>query len=163
MNTFTSRLAIALFAILLTFSCSKDSSNDDFLSEELNAISYSTLENEVLQRINDHRIEIGLPQLSISDRVSVVAQSHTDYMIRNGEVSHEFFFSRRTTLSNNPGAETVSENVAFAFATSGGVVRGWLNSEAHRSVIEGDFTHFGIAVAQDEDGRNYFTNIFIKL
>ena len=104
-----------------------------------------------------------LPPLSTSDKVSSVAQGHTDYMISNNNLSHDFFFERQSVLSDNPGANATSENIAFGFATSGGVLRGWLDSDEHRAVIEGDFTHFGIAVEKDENGRNYYTNIFIRL
>ena len=124
---------------------------------------YTSFEIDILMKINEHRTSIGLPELQISDKVSSVAQGHTEHMIEVNKVSHDFFFQRRSVLANNPGAQSVSENVAFAFSTSGGVVRGWLESDAHRAIIEGDHTHFGISVEKDPDGRNYFTNIFIRL
>ena len=59
-------------------------------------------------------------------------------------------------------SSTVRENVAYGYATASGVVNAWLNSEGHREVIEGDFTHFDISAEKDENGRWYYTNIFIK-
>ena len=65
-------------------------------------------------------------------------------------------------LQNNAGAISVAENVAYAFSSSQSVVNAWLNSEGHRHVIEGDYTNFDISAEMDEDGKWYFTNIFIK-
>ena len=56
----------------------------------------------------------------------------------------------------------MSENVAYGFTNAESVVNAWLNSEGHRHVIEGDFTNFDISAEKDEEGKWYFTNIFIK-
>ena len=52
--------------------------------------------------------------------------------------------------------------MAYAFSSAQSVVNAWLNSEAHRANIEGDFTDFDISAEQDEYGDWYYTNIFIK-
>ncbi len=164
MNTYTYRIVSILFAMLLVFSCSQDSTDDSISLEASVDVTYSNLETEVLTMINDHRNSINLNPLQVSDMVSAVAQIHTEYMITTSEVSHDFFLRRVSLLKNNPGALTTSENVAFGFATSGGVVRGWLNSDEHRAIIEtSSFTHFGISIDRDDEGRNYFTHIFIEL
>ncbi|NAS30253.1 CAP domain-containing protein [Flavobacteriaceae bacterium R38] len=164
MNTRTYKIVVILFAVFFVNSCSKDSIEEEIPILALVDVDYTNFENEVLSRINEHRASIGLNALEISDEVSSVAQSHTEHMISTNRVSHDFFFRRRDVLRDNPGANAVSENVAFGFSTSGGVVRGWLNSEEHRAIIETpSFTHFGIAVDVDTEGRNYFTNIFIQL
>jgi len=165
MNTYTYKIVVILFAVFFIISCREDSIEEESIPAlALVDVSYTNFENEVLLKINQHRTSIGLNPLEISDKVSSVAQSHTEHMISANEVSHDFFFRRRDVLRDNPGANAVSENVAFGFSTSGGVVRGWLNSEAHRAIIETpSFTHFGISVEENEEGRNYFTNIFIAL
>ena len=52
--------------------------------------------------------------------------------------------------------------MAYAFSTPESVVNAWLNSEGHKHVIEGDYTDFDISAEKDEDGKWYYTNIFIK-
>jgi len=42
------------------------------------------------------------------------------------------------------------------------VVNAWLNSPGHKEVIEGDYTNFEISAEQDDNGRWYYTNIFVK-
>jgi uncharacterized protein YkwD len=41
--------------------------------------------------------------------------------------------------------KSVSENLAYNYATAQEALTAWLNSPAHKVTIEGDFTHFGIA------------------
>ena len=83
-------------------------------------------------------------------------------MIVNDEVSHANFFQRKNNLMNQAGAISVAENVAYAFSTPESIVNAWLNSEEHKHVIEVDYTDFDISAEKDEDGKWYYTNIFIK-
>jgi uncharacterized protein YkwD len=41
--------------------------------------------------------------------------------------------------------KSVSENLAYNYATAQEALTAWLNSPTHKVTIEGDFTHFGIA------------------
>jgi uncharacterized protein YkwD len=66
-------------------------------------------------------------------------------------------------LQNNANAKKVGENVAYGYGTAEGVVNGWLNSPAHKKIIETEeYTHFGISTEKDSSNRNYFTQIFIS-
>ena len=150
--------------VVLSFSCSTDAIEEDKI--EAVVASYvpptKTIEIEIMELINDHRITVGLPSLSQMDEIKAEAYSHTDYMIENDEVSHANFYQRRTNLVNRVGALTVGENIAYAYSSPVSVVNAWLNSEGHRAIIEGDFTNFDISAEKDEDDRWYFTNIFVK-
>jgi len=155
--------AMALLA-LLSFSCSTDAIDED----KIDAMSSTyvpqakTVEVEILELINSHRINIGLTPLNGMSAIKGQAYGHTDYMIENDEVSHANFYQRKNNLINNAGAISVAENVAYAFSTPESVVNAWLNSEGHKHVIEGDYTNFDISAEMDEDGKWYYTNIFIK-
>ena len=101
-----------------------------------------------------------MPYLNI---VSVVADNHTNYMVETGKISHDNFDNRSQYLINNANAKSVGENVAFGYSSAEGVFSGWLKSESHKRVIENPYyTHFGISVELNAEGRNYFTQIFIK-
>ena len=155
--------AMALMA-LLTFSCSTDAVEED----RIDAITASfipetkIIEIEVMELINDHRINLGLNPLQQLGEIKAQAYGHTDYMIENNEISHDNFYVRRDNLISNAGAVSVGENVAYGFSYAPALVTAWLNSEGHRDVIEGDFTNFDLSAEQDENGRWYYTNIFIK-
>ena len=150
--------------VVMSFSCSTDSIEEDKADELISSyIPETKLEEvEILDLINSYRESQGLNSLTYMSTIKAVAFSHTDYMIRNNEVSHANFFKRKESLEKNAGAKSVSENVAFAFRTPESVVNAWINSDGHRETIEGDFTHFDISMEQDDNGRWFYTNIFIK-
>jgi uncharacterized protein YkwD len=155
---------LALFAILTFSSCSTDSLDDKADELELSLIETQAkaIEIEILDLINDHRISNGLSLLEDMSLVKSVAYSHTDYMVDNDVVSHDNFYTRSNYLKANAGAKRVSENVAYGYGTAQGVVNAWIRSESHKANLEGDFTNFDISAEKNEDGRWYFTNIFIK-
>ncbi|MFD1613604.1 CAP domain-containing protein [Gelatiniphilus marinus] len=154
---------LALLAIL-AFSCSTDSIDDkaDTLVENLIVPPTKTIEIEILELINNHRLSKGLNPLDDLKIVKSVAYSHTDYMVDKNKVSHDNFFSRSNYLKANAGAKKVSENVAFGYSSAASVVKAWIKSDGHRATIEGDFTNFNVSAEQCADGKWYYTNIFIK-
>ena len=121
------------------------------------------MELEILNLVNAHRQGMNLAELKRLDIVSGVANSHTDYMIQAGQLSHDNFDKRSQILIQNSQANKVGENVAYGYSSAQGVVNGWLNSAGHRKIIESDeYTHFGISTDSNKDGINYFTHIFIN-
>ncbi|MBL4725032.1 MAG: CAP domain-containing protein [Lutibacter sp.] len=163
-------LALKLLSVVLLssilFSCSKEddgiffNENSELTTSE---VSYSEIENKILTLVNEHRKTLGLTSLSTLNIISSVADSHTDYMIETGKISHDNFNQRAEILMNNTDAKSVGENVAYGYNSAEGVLKGWLNSDSHRKVIESaNYTHFGISTESNSDGRNYFTQIFIK-
>lgn len=154
---------MALLAVL-TFSCSTDSIDDkaDAITENLVVPPAKTIEIEILELINNHRLSEGLNPLTDMTVVKSVAYSHTDYMVDNDQVSHDNFYTRSKYLKANAGAKKVSENVAYGYSSAESVVKAWLKSEGHKANIEGDFTNFDISAEKNEEGKWYYTNIFVK-
>lgn len=149
---------------LLTFSCSTEEYPEETIDsvELLTAPEAKIIEIEILERINSHRISMGLNALNNHNTIKAVAYTHTDYMVEVNNVSHDNFFQRKNSLIQNASATKVSENVAYAFSSAESVVNAWLNSDGHRANIEGDFTDFDVSAEMNEEGKWYFTNIFIK-
>lgn len=163
MKLLTKLPLLALLAIL-SFSCTTDSLDDkaDAIELSLTTPTTKTIEVEILELINNHRLSLGLSALSDMTLVKQVAYSHTDYMVVNNEVSHTNFYKRSDYLKANAGAIKVSENVAYGYSSAESVVRAWLKSDGHRANIEGDFTNFDLAAEKNAEGKWYYTNIFIK-
>lgn len=161
----TCKLTFVLLSFALMFSsCSTDSMDD-----ELNAINSEVIipeskpiEIEIMDLINLHRESLGLGTLQPLEIIKSQTFNHNDYMIERDQVSHDYFFQRKNFLTANAGAITVSENVAYGYPTPEAVVSAWINSDAHRATIEGNFTHFEVSADYDENGHLYYTNIFIK-
>ena len=166
MKPLTLKLFLLVFLSVVLFSCAKE---DDGIylnqtAEVVNKnVSYSKIENDILNLVNEHRTSIGLGTLTKMDLVSGVADGHTEYMVKNGTISHDNFDERAQELMDNAGAKSVGENVAYGYTTAESVVKGWLNSPEHKAIIENpNFTHFGISTEANSDGRNFFTQMFIK-
>lgn len=156
---------IAYFIASL-ISCSVDNIED--LSNnniDLSVISENNWEmsNEILGLINTHRIELGLNSLiKDSSYASAYSVMHSKYMIETQSVNHNNFFIRSNGLKEK-GAISVAENVAYGYSNAESVVNAWLNSEGHKQVIEGDYTHLGFGIlTSDTNNRIYFTTLFYK-
>ncbi|WNH10406.1 CAP domain-containing protein [Thalassobellus suaedae] len=165
MKLLTKLPILALLVVFTLFSCTTDSLDEKADTIELNlatAPETKTIEVQILELINNHRLSLGLNPLSDMTLVRSVAYTHTDYMVDNNEVSHANFYKRSEYLKSNAGAKKVSENVAYGYTTAESVVRAWLKSEGHKANIEGDFTNFGVSAEESELGKWYYTNIFIK-
>lgn len=158
----SSLLFLFLTGILLT-SCSKEDDGIYFNKITEVKAEYSEIELEILYLVNDYRVSIGLSSLEKLDIVSSVALSHTKYMAEIDQINHDNFSERQEQLTELADAKSVGENVAYGYTTAESVLKGWLNSESHKALIENKyFTHFGISTEQNENGRNYFTQMFIK-
>jgi uncharacterized protein YkwD len=161
----TKLLSFMAIVTLLGFtSCSTDNAANDTIDviELLAAPQAKQIEIEIMELINAHRINIGLNPLEDHNTVKAVAYTHTDYMIEVSNVSHDNFFQRKQSLQANADANIVSENVAYGFSSAESVVNAWLNSPSHKETIEGDYTDFDVSAEQNDEGKWYFTNIFIK-
>lgn len=158
------KLPLLALLAMLSFSCATDSLDDKADAIELSLIipETKTIEVEILELINNHRLALGLNALTNMTMVKSVAFSHTDYMVDKNEVSHANFYKRSDYLKTNAGANKVSENVAYGYTSAQSVVNAWLKSEAHRANIEGDYTNFDVAAEENAEGKWYYTNIFIK-
>jgi len=154
-------LAVLLFSVLT--SCTTEDDGIYFNEIEEVQITYSQMELEILDLVNNHRISLGLNSLESLNIISSVALSHSEYMVEIDQVNHDNFPERQENLALKADAKSVGENVAYGFNSSSGVVNAWLNSVEHRAIIENEnYTHFGIAIEKNNEGRNYFTQMFIK-
>ncbi len=161
----TKLLPFMAIVVLLGFtSCSTDSAVEDKINsiEVLVAPQAKQIEIEIMELINAYRINEGLNPLNEHNTVKAVAYTHTDYMVEVENVSHDNFFQRKQSLQVNADANIVSENVAYGFSSAESVVNAWLNSPSHKENIEGDYTDFDVSAEQNNEGKWYFTNIFIK-
>jgi len=148
--------------VLIIASCSQD--ENDILIDEQNsdpAIT-STITQEILQLVNEHRQSVGKSVLSRNSTADNIAKEHTDYMISKSEISHDNFNDRFQQLRQKVSAKGAGENVAAGYPTAKSVMDGWINSPGHKANIEGNFTHIGIAAVKDAQGRYYYTQLFYR-
>lgn len=152
-----------IFTIVSLTSCSSDNeSATNTPDETVRSYTHSASELELLDEVNAYRVSVGLNPLEIIEHISYKSSEHNDYMLATHTVTHEGFEERKTNLQEVLGAYRVGENVAFAYSTAQATVTAWVNSPSHKANLEGDYTHFGASIKMDDQGRKYYTNMFIK-
>ena len=156
---------LLLVAVIFTMnSCSSDSSEDSTSSPApAMSYTYNSTEIETMDLINAYRVSIGLNELKRIDHISYKSEEHDQYMIANNVVNHDDFVARSENIMQVLGAKSVSENIAYNFNSPRAALDAWLKSPTHKQNIEGNFTHFGLAIKVSADGKKYYTNIFAKI
>lgn len=161
-NTKTILFAL-IFSTLTLTSCSSDSESvTPTVTESQKSYSHDSTELELLDLINTYRVDNNLNALQIIEHISYKSGEHNDYMIATNTVNHNGFTERKTNLQQVLGAYRVGENVAFGFSSPQAAMNAWIASAGHKANLEGDYTHYGISIRIDNDGRKYYTNMFIK-
>lgn len=154
-------------AVCTISSCSSESSEVATSSPNLQKVvnySYNSIEVKTMELINAHRVSKGLNPLQNINHMSYKSEEHNNYMIANNVVNHNGFSARSENIMLTLGATSVSENIAYNYNTPEAVLNAWLASPGHKENIEGNFTHFGIAIKENPaTGKKYYTNIFAKI
>ena len=151
---------LGIFFIL--FSCTEDDTSILINNEGSIEVEDLTITGEILVLVNKHRQEIGLESLKRSAIADELAIEHTNYMIAQSEISHDYFNIRFQELQQKVNAHGAGENVASGYQDASSVMNGWLNSSGHKANIEGDYTHIGLAAIKDAQGRYYYTQLFYR-
>ncbi|WP_411029152.1 CAP domain-containing protein [Spongiimicrobium sp. 3-5] len=148
--------------VLIVGSCSSEPLQIDEGEVIAEAENVKEVEQELLGIINDHRTALGQTSLEFSAVAYEYANTHTDYMISKGSLSHDNFSSRASGISSTVNAEAVAENVAKDYDSAIEAFQGWLNSTNHKKTMEGDFTNTAVSVKKDLNGNFYYTQLFYK-
>ena len=159
------RSLVILGLSLTLLSCSGADATPEVATQPtitLTNYTHSAFEVELLDLVNQDRVSKGLNALTIINEVSYLASTHDDYMISNGVASHDNFDQRSSTLKNTLSAISVSENVAAGFNTPASTLAAWNASPSHKANLEGNHTHYGLAVKADAAGKKYYTLLFIR-
>ncbi|KAK9685826.1 hypothetical protein K7432_015354 [Basidiobolus ranarum] len=116
--------------------------------------------NTLLALVNQQRQNIGIPALTIEQRLTVAAERHTLYQVAVQRMTHDEpnrSLGQRISETGY-GWSNVGENVAAGFGDEASVMNAWMNSPEHRSnILNPIFTQIGIAY----DARgSYWTQEF---
>ena len=164
MVRFNILLLIAL-ATLMT-SCSTSTTEEDVLYQVVattnEEVTISTIEQEVIDVVNEYRVSVGLNEVAFSGVAYGYANAHNEYMISEGVISHDNFDKRASKLSEEANADFVSENLGMEYTNAADILEAWKNSPTHKKVMEGDFQYTAVSVTADANGVLYFTQLFFQ-
>ena len=173
-----------LIAIIAAFSAGLLAQNPEHLSLRLNtavgtiaasggegaskAAAIRAIERDAFQMINVERSLAGLPALKWNEKVAELARLHSQNMADNNFFSHKgvdglTVDGRAQQL--NVSWQAIGENIAFMqnYPNPAQIaVQKWLQSASHRSnMMDKGWSDSAIGVAMTEDGKCYFTQVFI--
>ncbi len=135
--------------------------SDADIDNNVNVADEATVANELISLVNDHRLSIGKPQLIRNATADQLAAEHAAYMIVKNDVSHDNYDQRWEILEQKENAEEVTENIGYDISAEKAVSE-CLKNIWLKANVEGDFTHTGIAVKKDKNGKYYYAQLFFK-
>jgi uncharacterized protein YkwD len=118
---------------------------------------------ELVAEHNRIRAEAKLPSLSPSRRLQEAALDHARDMADRRKMSHtgsDDSTPSSRILARGYRMRRCGENVAFGPRTVAAVMKGWMNSPAHKDNILGNFSQIGAAYATARDGTAFWCVTF---
>lgn len=122
----------------------------------------TSYEQQVIDLVNDIRVQNGLKKLTANWELSRVARYKSQDMHDNK------YFSHTSPVYGSPfdmiksfgiSYRTAGENIAHGYKTPDAVVTGWMNSSGHRAnILNASYTQIGVGYVSD---GNYWTQMFI--
>ena len=120
---------------------------------------------EILAQVNQERRSHGLPELSLSQELTKVAQIKAEDMRDAGYFSHTsptygsaFDMMRIFGITYR----SAGENIAKGHRSADHVMEGWMDSSGHRAnILNGSYTHLGVGYCTDERGTTYWVQMFL--
>jgi uncharacterized protein YkwD len=123
------------------------------------------LEIETYNLVNKYRQTKNLPPLTIDPAISAEAKAHSDQMARLGNMSHDGFNERVTSVAKTIVYRSAAENVAYNMGYGKPelvAIQDWIESPGHQHNMVGQYDLTGIGVSKNARGEYYFTQIFIR-
>jgi uncharacterized protein YkwD len=105
------------------------------------------------------RKEYRLPPLTPDPTLEKSAAQQAGYMASAGKMAHRTGWGKDFTsrMRDNGVRGAAAENVAYGQTSAKEVLSGWMTSKGHRrNMLDPAFSHFGLASAEDGQGRKYW-------
>lgn len=123
-------------------------------------IAWDYEEIELFTLVNDYRLDDNKPQLKKDDRLYVQAKVRNLTNIKKGTISHEGF-NIISGIITRKDFKFCGENIGKGYYDNMHVLYAWIESDNHRDNMEHrGWTHSGVAITKDKQGRNYYCQIF---
>ena len=163
--------SILILSLTLLISCggresgSSSTGSQGSLQELQDDQLINAQEVQLIELVNSHRFEKGLAELKFHKMTILESQNHTTYMAQEiNRLTHNGFSDRVDRIRDEEEGfiSRSGENIAYN-STLEKAHNALLNSYGHRKNIEGDYTHIGVGVETNSQGRLFVTQIFIKI
>jgi uncharacterized YkwD family protein len=126
----------------------------------------NALVNEVIRLVNSERSKIGVSALKKNKQLDEIAQMKSQDFINNNYLSHTSpIYGSPFEMMQNQGVKFTSaaENIASGQSTPAQVMNSWMNSSGHRAnILNQNYNQIGVGIAEDKNGKRYWTQLFIR-
>jgi uncharacterized protein YkwD len=123
-------------------------------------------EKALLDLVNAERDKEKLPPLAANPVLFRVARAHSANMAKKGEMKHDLDGKNPKDRVDAAGYDyrRIGENIAEGEnAAPEDLVKGWMNSKAHReNILNPSYTETGLGVATNDKGETYYTQLFAE-
>lgn len=117
---------------------------------------------QILKLVNEERAKAGLSALTLDMNITAAAN------VRAKEIRQSFSHTRpngssfSTALTEQGVTYRGSgENIAWGHKSPEQVMNGWMNSDGHRAnILNKNYRNLGVGYYQDENGVNYWVQLF---
>ncbi len=143
------------------------SHNDNIPQGNASAIagSVEAKEQAVLNLVNKERKASGLKELTLSTKLTSLAEMKSEDMAKNNYFSHTSpTYGTPFEMMQKYGVSyrSAGENIAAGQKTAQEVMNSWMNSSGHRAnILNPSFTEIGIGYYAGGSYRTYWTQEFI--
>ena len=141
----------------------KNDSTDKKEESEKLQTEASDLAWQVIELVNSYRAEHGISPVKYDAAATCAAQTRAREIV--SVFSHTRPDGKRCfTALDECGAnyQGAGENIAMGQTTAKEVMNDWMNSAGHReNILNENFTKIGVGVYQGDDGRLYWTQMFV--
>ena len=135
----------------------------------------NAIELDVVNRVNQERLNAGLLPLSINSTLAFAAQQHASQMATRSNIlanptqalQDDLLGSNTPTLTSRldyagyDAWSTFGENLAFGYTTSVDVMAAWLTSSWHRAnILNPNVTEIGVGVVANAEGKLFWCQVF---
>lgn len=146
-----------------------ENSSDDNINDENNDLTErgeSSQAKEVLNLVNQERKKQGLTSLTLSSKLTSVANTKSKDMADNNYFDHNSpTYGSPFEMLQHFGItySYAGENIAAGQKTAQQVMNSWMNSSGHRAnILNKNYTQLGVGYANGGSYGVYWTQEFIK-
>jgi uncharacterized protein YkwD len=121
------------------------------------------LRAQIVEAHNQIRTEAKLKKLTVNRKLTAAAQAHAEDMAARRKMSHtggDGSSSSERVKARGYRYFRTGENVAAGHLSVDKVMKGWMDSPAHKRNILGGFSEIGVGCAVGEDGKRYWCVTF---
>jgi len=149
---------IYILLCILTISCSKDS-----VQEIEYTYPFDDNELELIDKINQHRVDINLSQLQILPHLGYLCSKNNQEMMKIGTICNCYLEESSNSIGRLYGTQHVSQIALFNYSTAQSAMSAIMNDATSKIIIERNYTDIGVAIIKDTNtNKKYYTILIIK-